>query len=91
MYVVIILFFIRDEYMASVQIEQRKLKSGKISFKITVKVTKRKKVIERVSQTFDKLKLAERWPAKSKKALEQIMMRLHWEFIEEVLLFENAL
>jgi hypothetical protein len=57
--------------MASVQIEQRQLKSGKISFKITVKVTKRKKVIERVSQTFDKLKLAERWPAKSKKALEQ--------------------
>jgi integrase len=57
--------------MASVQIEERKLKSGETSFKVSVKVTKRKKVIDRMSLTFDNLKSAERWAAKSKKALEQ--------------------
>jgi len=57
--------------MASVQIEPRTLKNGKTSFKVSVKVTKRKKVIDRMSLTFDNLKSAERWAAKSKKVLEQ--------------------
>lgn len=57
--------------MASVQIEERKLKSGKTSFKVTVKVTKRKKVIETLSLTLDNLKSAQRWAGKTKKELEQ--------------------
>jgi hypothetical protein len=44
--------------MASVNIEQRKSKSGKITFRAKVRLTKKGKILEEQSQTFTNKKLA---------------------------------
>ena len=57
--------------MASINIEQRTNKSGKISYRARVRVTERKKIIDKLEQTFENRRDAEKWAIKAQKELTQ--------------------
>lgn len=57
--------------MASINIEQRVGKSGAISYRVRVRVTERKKIIDKLEMTFDNRRDAEKWALKAQKELVQ--------------------
>ncbi|MFT6193310.1 MAG: integrase [Cognaticolwellia sp.] len=57
--------------MASVNIEQRKSKSGKITFRAKVRLTKKGNILEEQSQTFTNKKLAVLWSEKMRLSLDE--------------------
>jgi integrase len=57
--------------MASVMIEKRTGKSGNISYRAKVRVTKKGKILDTKNKTFKTEKLAKQWADKTKSILEQ--------------------
>lgn len=55
--------------MASINIEERVGKSGAVSYRVRVRVTERKKIIDKLEQTFDNRRDAEKWAIKAQKEL----------------------
>jgi integrase len=56
--------------MASVMIEKRTGKTGNISYRVKVRVTKKSKILETKNKTFNTEKLANQWAEKTKSILE---------------------
>lgn len=57
--------------MASVMIEKRTGKTGNISYRAKVRVTKKSKILDTKNKTFKTEKLAKQWADKTKSILEQ--------------------
>tara|TARA_B100000809_G_C15139184_1_gene532152 strand:+ start:253 stop:1380 length:1128 start_codon:yes stop_codon:yes gene_type:complete len=57
--------------MATISIERRELKSGALSFRARVRITKRGKIIDKADKTFKQRATAKSWADKTAKLLEQ--------------------
>lgn len=57
--------------MATISIERRELKSGDLSFRARVRITKRGKIIDKADKTFKQRTTAKTWANKKAKQLEQ--------------------
>lgn len=57
--------------MAAVLIEERKGKTGKVSYRAQVRSTKKGKILERKTKTFPTKTMAQKWADQTKTAMEQ--------------------
>lgn len=78
--------------MASVNIEKRKSKSGKTSFRAKVRLTQKGKILKQQSQTFTTKALATLWAEKTRLALDEKLSKIKaGEFREEDDLEESTI